>query len=76
MIPTLSAREKSQTPVLVCHGSASEAVDEDAIDLLKGEFADVQVTRWSRPDDGMPRNAEESFPMIKFFAERLNSMRF
>ena len=73
MIPTVSSREKSKTPVLVCHGRESEAVDEDAVDVLKDEFADVRVVKWKRPDDGMPRNRDEVLPMMEFFAERLKA---
>ncbi|KAH8882867.1 phospholipase/Carboxylesterase superfamily protein [Thozetella sp. PMI_491] len=73
MVPSISAREKSKTPVLVCHGTASEAVDEDAIDTLKQEFTDVRVAKWKRPDDGVPRNRDEVLPMMQFFAERLRS---
>ncbi|KAK1770664.1 Alpha/Beta hydrolase protein [Phialemonium atrogriseum] len=73
MIPTISAREKARTPVLVCHGSASEAVDEDAVETLKEEFADVKDVKWKRPDDDMPRSREEVLPMMEFFADRLRS---
>ncbi|KUI52603.1 hypothetical protein VP1G_00063 [Cytospora mali] len=40
MIPSQSGRPKAKTPVLVCHGESCEAVDGDAIDVLKKEFAD------------------------------------
>lgn len=71
MIPTISARDKSRTPVLVCHGTSSEYLDEDAIDLLKKEFADVREVKWNKPDDDMPRNKNEMLPIMQFFAERL-----
>ncbi|KAK3377806.1 Alpha/Beta hydrolase protein [Podospora didyma] len=73
MIPSLSAREKAKTPVLVCRGSESEAVDEDAVDVLREEFAEVKVVVWKRPDDGMPRSRDEVLPLMQFFAERLNT---
>ncbi|OTA87645.1 hypothetical protein M434DRAFT_399383 [Hypoxylon sp. CO27-5] len=71
MIPTLNSREKSRTPILVCHGTSSESLDEDAIDLLKREFIDVREVRWRKNDDGMPRNKDEMLPIMQFFAERL-----
>ncbi|XDG01987.1 hypothetical protein ABKA04_001602 [Annulohypoxylon sp. FPYF3050] len=71
MVPTISAREKSRTPVLVCHGTLSEYIDEDAIDLLKKEFADVREVKWNKPDDDMPKNKNEMLPIMQFFAERL-----
>jgi predicted esterase len=73
MMPTVSGLGKAQTPVLVCCGRESEAVDEDAVDLLEREFERVKVVRWKRADDGMPLNREEVLPMMEFFAERLRS---
>lgn len=73
MIPTLSARPKSRTPVLVCHGRSCEAVDEDAVDILKQEFVDVREVRWKKADSSMPANREEMLPIMQFFAERLRS---
>lgn len=73
MIPSLSAREKARTPVLVCHGSRSEVVDEDAVDLIQREFASVKVVKWKRGDDGMPQDRDEVLPMMQFFADRLSS---
>ncbi|KAI2641903.1 alpha/beta-hydrolase [Hypomontagnella submonticulosa] len=71
MVPTVTAREKSRTPILVCHGRSSEALDEEAIDLLKMEFLDVREIKWKKNDDGMPKNREEMLPIMQFFAERL-----
>jgi predicted esterase len=73
MVPSVSGLGKAKTPVLVCCGRRSEAVDGDAVDLLEREFEEVKVVRWNRADDGMPRNQEEVLPMMQFFAERLRS---
>lgn len=73
MVPTVSDRQKSKTPVLVCAGRDSEAVDEDAVDTLKDEFEHVKVVRWKRGDDGMPRSREEVLPLMEFFAGRLGA---
>jgi predicted esterase len=73
MVPTISARAKAATPVLVCCGSQSQAVDEDAVETLNKEFASVKIERWKRPDDGMPRNRDEAVPLMEFFADRLSN---
>ncbi|KAI1195086.1 alpha/beta-hydrolase [Nemania serpens] len=73
MIPTLSARDKARTPVLVCHGRNSESLDSDAVELLKTEFVDVREVKWGKMDDGMPMNREEMHPIMQFFAERLRA---
>ncbi|KAI1438523.1 alpha/beta-hydrolase [Xylaria sp. CBS 124048] len=73
MIPTLSARGKARTPVLICHGRNSESVDTDAIELLRREFVDVREVKWKKADDGMPKNREEMLPIMQFFAERLRA---
>ncbi|KAI1310032.1 Alpha/Beta hydrolase protein [Xylaria venustula] len=71
--PTLSARSKARTPVLVCHGRNSELLDSDAVELLKKEFVDVRETKWTKSDDGMPQSREEMLPIMQFFAERLRA---
>jgi pimeloyl-ACP methyl ester carboxylesterase len=67
MVSTRSARSICDTHVLACQ------VDGDAEDLLRREFAHVQVVRWRGEDVRMPRDREEVFPMMRFFAERLRS---
>ncbi|TFB05385.1 hypothetical protein CCMA1212_002483 [Trichoderma ghanense] len=66
MVPTLSSRDKSRTPVLVCQ------LDDDEADAVKREFADVRVVRWRRREVAMPRDREEMFPIMKFIADQLN----
>ncbi|KAH8159063.1 hypothetical protein CIB48_g9189 [Xylaria polymorpha] len=73
MIPTLSARDKARTPVLICYGRNSELLDRDAIELLKKEFVDVREAKWRKADDGMPKNREEMLPIMQFLAERLRA---
>ncbi|KAF3771057.1 hypothetical protein M406DRAFT_34925 [Cryphonectria parasitica EP155] len=71
MVPSLSGRSKSETPVLICHGRSCEAVDEDAIDILRQEFVDVREVKWKKADSTMPANREEMLPVMQFIAERL-----
>ncbi|KAH8663930.1 Alpha/Beta hydrolase protein [Xylariales sp. PMI_506] len=71
MIPTSSSRQKSRTPILICHGRSSDSIDEEAMELLNEEFADVREVKWKKPDDGMPQNREEMLPVMQFFADRL-----
>ncbi|KAL7816945.1 Alpha/Beta hydrolase protein [Trichoderma aethiopicum] len=66
MVPSLSSRDKSRTPVLVCQ------LDDDEADAVKREFADVRVVRWRRREVAMPRDREEMFPIMKFIADQLN----
>ncbi|KAI1377457.1 alpha/beta-hydrolase [Hypoxylon crocopeplum] len=71
MTPTRSAREKSRTPILICHGRSSESLEEDAVDFLKKEFIDVREVTWKKSDDSMPTSRDEMLPIMQFFAERL-----
>jgi len=73
MVPTISSRPKSQTPVMICHGRNSELIDDDAIDAVKAEFDHVQVVQWSKAADSMPGNRDEMLPIMKFLAERLRT---
>ncbi|UKZ57861.1 hypothetical protein TrVGV298_011722 [Trichoderma virens] len=66
MVPSLSSREKSNTPVLVCQ------LDEDEADAVKREFKDVRVVNWKRKEVAMPRDRDEMFPIMKFIADQLN----
>ncbi|KAI5461153.1 hypothetical protein BGZ63DRAFT_424072 [Mariannaea sp. PMI_226] len=67
MVPSISAREKSRTSVLVCQ------LEADAIDAVKSEFSDVRVSQWKRRGVSMPQNRDEVLPLMQFFADRLNS---
>lgn len=67
MIPTVNSRTKSKTSVLVVQ------LDEDKADAVREEFEDVRVVRWRRSEVGMPRDRDEMLPIMKFFADRLNS---
>ncbi|KAG6013797.1 hypothetical protein E4U54_006324 [Claviceps lovelessii] len=60
-------RTKSKTHVLVCQ------LSEEEEDLVTREFANVSVVRWKRGGVSMPRDRDEMFPLMKFFAERLRS---
>lgn len=66
MVPSLSSREKSSTPVLVVQ------LDEDEVDVVKREFKEVRVVNWKRKEVAMPRDREEMFPIMKFLADQLN----
>jgi len=67
MVPSLSSRGKSKTKALVV-----QMEDEDA-DTVKEEFESVEVVAWKRREVAMPRDRDEMFPIMKFFAERLKS---
>ena len=67
MVPTVSARQKSRTEVLLVQ------LDPESVDAVKREFEHVRVVNWKRREVAMPRDREEMFPIMKFFADRLNS---
>ncbi|PLB45947.1 hypothetical protein P170DRAFT_458155 [Aspergillus steynii IBT 23096] len=70
-----SVGEKNRTPVLVVAGRESVAVSEGAVRRTQGVFEFVEVRRYARRDDGMPRNREEMMPVMQFFARRLRSWK-
>ncbi|KAG5925212.1 hypothetical protein E4U42_004445 [Claviceps africana] len=63
-----AASEKSRTHVLLC-----QVGGEEEVDVVRREFANVSVVRWRREGVSMPRDRDEMFPLMKFFAERLRS---
>lgn len=67
-------RGKSRTPVLLVGGRGPEsAVTEGGVSRTKSEFEYVELVRWQRRGDGMPRNRDEMMPIMQFFARRLRS---
>ncbi|KAK4163604.1 Alpha/Beta hydrolase protein [Cladorrhinum sp. PSN259] len=66
-------KKKGKAKVLVLCGRESEAVDEDAEEVLREEFEDVKVVRWKRAGDGMPQSEEEVMPLMEFLGERLRA---
>lgn len=67
MVSTVSNRQKSSTSVLLCQ------FDPEQVELTKREFKEVRVVNWKRRDVAMPRDREEVLPLMRFFADRLNS---
>ncbi|KAK1687992.1 phospholipase/Carboxylesterase superfamily protein [Colletotrichum godetiae] len=67
MVPTVSARGKCKTKACLVQ------LNDDAFDAVKEEFLDVRLVKWKRKDVAMPRDREEMFPLMKFFAECLKS---
>jgi predicted esterase len=67
------AGKKCRTPVLVCAGSRGTAVSGEKVKKLKEVFSEVELVRWQREGDGMPRSREEMLPIMRFFARRLRS---
>jgi predicted esterase len=68
-----SLSPKRKTPILVCSGSDSPWVNSSAEDKLKAVFDSVQLNRYKRPGDTMPRSRDEMYPIMQFFARRLKS---
>lgn len=70
-----AGRKKTRTPVLLVAGRDSTAVSDGAVQRTKQEFEFVEVHRYARRGDGMPRNREEMWPVMQFLARRLRSWR-
>lgn len=64
---------KNHTPVLLVAGSGFTTVTEVAVQRTRENFEFVELHRWARQGDGMPRNREEMLPVMQFFARRLRS---
>ncbi|KAL3263134.1 hypothetical protein ABHI18_002095 [Aspergillus niger] len=75
-----SGTGKSRTPVLVVAGKEdggerSTAVRAAGVRRTKEWFEFVEVSRYKRRGDGMPRNADEMRPVMEFLARRLRSYK-
>jgi predicted esterase len=68
-----SLSSKRKTPILVCSGSDSPWVNSSAENKLKAVFESVQLNRYKRSGDTMPRSRDEMYPIMQFFARRLKS---
>ncbi|KAJ9299449.1 hypothetical protein DTO271G3_3071 [Paecilomyces variotii] len=64
---------KSRTPVLLVAGRDSPVVTDGAVQRTKNVFEFVELHRYARKGDGMPRSREEMMPIMQFFARRLRS---
>lgn len=72
-VSSVSARDKSKTPVLLCGARRESSLTEEVIEAIRAEFVVVQLERWAKNGDAMPNNRDEMFPIMKFFAEYLKS---
>jgi predicted esterase len=68
---------KDRTPVLLLAGREGLGSDlsDTAVKRTKEAFQFVELHRWSRRGDGMPRNRDEMLPAMQFFARRLKSRK-
>jgi hypothetical protein len=66
---------KNPTPVLLLAGrdDSNTAITDAAVRRTKEVFEFVELHRWPRRGDGMPRNRDEMLPVMRFFARRLRS---
>lgn len=65
--------DKCRSPVLILAGRDSLVVSDEAVQRTKGVFEFVEVHRYARRGDGMPRNRNEMLPVMQFFARQLRS---
>ncbi|PYI06136.1 hypothetical protein BO78DRAFT_461503 [Aspergillus sclerotiicarbonarius CBS 121057] len=70
---------KSKTPVLIAAGKEGDgsgtAVTSAGVRRTQEWFEFVEVVRYKRKGDGMPRNREEMMPIMAFLARRLRSYK-
>ncbi|CRG87249.1 hypothetical protein PISL3812_04266 [Talaromyces islandicus] len=68
---------KDRTPVLLLAGREGPGSDvsDTAVKRTKEAFQFVELHRWSRRGDGMPRNRDEMLPVMQFLARRLKSRK-
>ncbi|KAI4173434.1 MAG: hypothetical protein LQ343_002967 [Gyalolechia ehrenbergii] len=64
---------KNKTPVIALGGSSQTLLTQSALSNLKQAFQVVEYVKWPRAGDSMPRNRDEMLPIMKFFAQRLQS---
>jgi len=63
------------TPILVLGGSSSSAVSAGDETRLWRIFQHVDVHRFRRPGDAMPRSRDEMLPVMKFLSNHLRSRK-
>lgn len=66
---------KSTTPVLVCGGASESIVVPSAEEKLKHIFEFVEIKRYRRPGDHMPKDRDEMMPVMQFLSRRLRSTK-
>ncbi|KAB8076493.1 Alpha/Beta hydrolase protein [Aspergillus leporis] len=65
--------EKNRTPVLLVAGRDSGVVSDGAVRRTEQVFEFVDVARYARKGDGMPKSRDEMMPVMRFLARRLRS---
>lgn len=68
---------KDKTPVLLLAGrdDGTSAVTDTAVERTREVFEFVEIHRWPRRGDGMPRSRDDMLPVMQFFARRLKSRK-
>ena len=71
---SLPAKPPSSTPICVIGGSSNTLITKSALAEIKRCFPrDVSYHKLEGPGDGMPRNTEEMYPIMRFLARRMKS---
>ncbi|KAL7272567.1 hypothetical protein RUND412_004620 [Rhizina undulata] len=66
--------KKAATPVLMLGAETNSHITEEAEKRARNVFETVQLVKWKgRKGDGMMTNADETRPIMEFFARRLRS---
>ncbi|KAI9803901.1 MAG: hypothetical protein M1825_001781 [Sarcosagium campestre] len=69
----ITRSETLESPILVLGGSGKTLLNGQALTALKDTFRDVEVVKWAKSGDTMPKNREEMLPIMRFLARRLRS---
>ena len=72
---SLKASSASKTPIFVLGGSSNTLITKNALDNMKRCFESVTYHKWDKSGDGMPRNKDEMYPIMRFLATRMRSRR-
>ena len=69
-----SPAQKAKTPILLFGAEKKSAITDASVARVNNVFENTNIVRWKgRIGDGMMQNAEETRPMMEFFARRLRS---
>ena len=64
---------KASTPVLICGGNKNTQITKTRLEEVRKLFDQVAYEKWDREGDGMARNREEMWPIMRFLGRGLRS---
>ena len=70
---SLEIASASKTPICVLAGSSDTLITKSALTNLRRCFEKVTYRKWQRAGDGMPKDRDEMYPIMRFLASRMRS---